>query len=236
MTFHDIVRYRRLGEAARQLADGARVIDAQLDAGYESPSGFRAAFQRLVGKAPVLSQNRELLFADWFDTPLGPMVAVADRTHLHLLEFHDRKALPTELEALQKRVRSSVAIGRTPAIDQIEAEVRDYFEGRLTTFKTPLALGGTPFEKHVWAKLIEIPAGQTRAYGDLAREMERPEVVRAVGRANGANQLAIIVPCHRILGADGSLTGYGGGLWRKQWLLRHEEKINGQAPHLEKTA
>jgi len=234
MTFHDIVRYRRLGEAARQLADGARVIDVQFEAGYESGSGFRAAFQRLVGRGPALSQNRELLFADWFDTPLGPMIAVADKTHLHLLEFHDRRALPTELEALQKRVRSSVAIGRTPVIDQIEAEIGEYFEGRLTTFKTPLALGGTPFEKHVWAKLIEIPVGQTRAYGDLAREMERPEVVRAVGRANGANQLAIIVPCHRILGADGSLTGYGGGLWRKQWLLRHEEKIS--AHKMERTA
>ncbi|PDT23712.1 bifunctional transcriptional activator/DNA repair enzyme AdaA [Rhizobium hidalgonense] len=234
MTFHDIVRYVRLGEAARQLADGARVIDAQIDAGYESPSGFRTAFQRLVGKAPALAQNRELLFADWFDTPLGPMIAVADKTHLHLLEFHDRKALLSELEALQKRVRSSVAIGRTAAIDQIEAEIRDYFEGRLTVFKTPLALGGTPFEKHVWAKLMDIP-GQTRAYGDLAREMERPEVVRAVGRANGANQLAIIVPCHRVLGADGSLTGYGGGLWRKQWLLRHEEKISMQT-RMEETA
>ncbi|MBX4967504.1 bifunctional transcriptional activator/DNA repair enzyme AdaA [Rhizobium binae] len=229
MTFHDIVRYRRLGEAARQLAAGARVIDAQIDAGYESPSGFRAAFQRLVGKAPALSQNRELLFADWFDTPLGPMIAVADKTHLHLLEFHDRKALSAELEALQRRVRSSVAIGRTPVIDQIEAEIRDYFEGRLGVFRTPLALGGTPFEKHVWAKLMEIPVGETRTYGDLAREMERPEGVRAVGRANGANQLAIIVPCHRVLGADGSLTGYGGGLWRKQWLLRHEEKISTEA-------
>ncbi|WP_411196047.1 bifunctional transcriptional activator/DNA repair enzyme AdaA [Rhizobium sp.] len=235
MTFHDIVRYIKLGEAARQLADGVRVIDAQIDAGYESPSGFRAAFQRLVGKAPALAQNRELLFADWFDTPLGPMIAVADKTHLHLLEFHDRKALPTELEALQKRIRSSVAIGRTPVIDRIEAEIRDYFDGRRTVFTTPLALGGTPFEKHVWAKLIDIPVGETRAYGDLAREMERPEVVRAVGRANGANQLAIIVPCHRMLGADGSLTGYGGGLWRKQWLLRHEEKISTQAK-MEETA
>ncbi|MBX4940000.1 bifunctional transcriptional activator/DNA repair enzyme AdaA [Rhizobium binae] len=229
VTFHDFVRYRRLGEAARQLAAGARVIDAQIDAGYESPSGFRAAFQRLVGKAPALSQSRELLFADRFDTPLGPMIAVADKTHLHLLEFHDRKALSAELEALQRRVRSSVAIGRTPVIDQIEAEIRDYFEGRLGVFRTPLALGGTPFEKHVWAKLMEIPVGETRTYGDLAREMERPEGVRAVGRANGANQLAIIVPCHRVLGADGSLTGYGGGLWRKQWLLRHEEKISTEA-------
>ncbi len=114
MTFLDIARSRRLGEAARRLRSGARVIDVQLDAGYELGSGFRAAFQRLIGKAPAMSQNRELLFADWFETPLGPMVAVADQTHLHLLELHDRKALQAELENLQRKTRSSVAAGRTP--------------------------------------------------------------------------------------------------------------------------
>jgi AraC family transcriptional regulator, regulatory protein of adaptative response / methylated-DNA-[protein]-cysteine methyltransferase len=226
MTFLDIARYRRLGEAARQLASGARVIDVQLDAGYESGSGFRAAFQRLIGKAPAMSQNRELLFADWFETPLGPMVAVADQTHLHLLEFHDRKALQAELENLQRKTRSSVAAGRTPAIEQIDAELRAYFDGQSANFKTPLALGNsTAFERAVWAKLREIPVGERRAYGDLAREMENPQLVRAVGRANGANQLAIVIPCHRMVGADGSLTGYGGGLWRKQWLLKHEGKM-----------
>jgi AraC family transcriptional regulator of adaptative response/methylated-DNA-[protein]-cysteine methyltransferase len=226
MTFLDIARYRRLGEAARQLAGGARVIDAQFDAGYESSSGFRAAFQRLIGAAPVMSQNRELLCADWFDTPLGPMVAVADRTHLHLLEFHDRKALPAELESLQRKTRSRVAAGRPPPIYQIEAELRLYFKGRSADFRTPLALGGgTAFEREVWAKLMNIPVGETRAYGDLARGMDNPQVVRAVGRANGANQIAIVIPCHRVIGADGSLTGYGGGLWRKQWLLRHEGKM-----------
>ncbi|PKA44287.1 trifunctional transcriptional activator/DNA repair protein Ada/methylated-DNA--[protein]-cysteine S-methyltransferase [Rhizobium sullae] len=226
VTFLDIARYRRLGEAARQLAGGARVIDAQLDAGYESGSGFRAAFQRLIGKAPAMSQNRELLFADWFETPLGPMVAVADQTHLHLLEFHDRKALPAELENLQRKTHSSVAAGRTPAIEQIDAELRAYFERKSADFQTPLAFGnGTAFERAVWAKLLEIPVGETRCYGDLAREMENPQMMRAVGRANGANQLAIIIPCHRVVGADGSLTGYGGGLWRKQWLLRHEGKM-----------
>ncbi|MFA1622191.1 bifunctional transcriptional activator/DNA repair enzyme AdaA [Rhizobium mongolense] len=226
MTFLDIARYRRLGEAARQLASGARVIDVQLDAGYESGSGFRAAFQRLIGKAPAMSQNRELLFADWFETPLGPMVAVADQTHLHLLEFHDRKALQAELENLQRKTRSLVAAGRTPAIEQIDAELRAYFDGQSANFKTPLALGNsTAFERAVWAKLREIPVGERRAYGDLAREMENPQLVRAVGRANGANQLAIVIPCHRVVGADGSLTGYGGGLWRKQWLLRHEGKM-----------
>lgn len=226
VTFLDIARYRRLGEAAKQLANGARVIDAQIEAGYESGSGFRAAFQRLIGKAPVMSQKRDLLFADWFETPLGPMVAVADQTHLHLLEFHDRKALPAELDKLQRKTRSSVAAGRTPAIDQIDTEVKDYFDGRSAAFRTPLALGfGTAFERQVWSKLMEIPVGETRAYGDIARDMENPQMVRAVGRANGANQMAIVIPCHRLIGADGSLTGYGGGLWRKQWLLRHEDEM-----------
>ncbi|TCU26586.1 AraC family transcriptional regulator of adaptative response/methylated-DNA-[protein]-cysteine methyltransferase [Rhizobium azibense] len=226
MTFLDIARYRRVGEAARQLAGGARVIDVQLDAGYESASGFRAAFQRLIGKAPAMSINRELLFADWFETPLGPMVAVADQTHLHLLEFHDRKALQAELENLQRKTRSSVAAGRPPAIEQIDAELKAYFEGKSANFKTPLALANsTAFERAVWAKLREIPVGERRGYGDLAREMENPQMVRAIGRANGANQIAIVIPCHRVVGADGSLTGYGGGLWRKQWLLRHEGKM-----------
>ncbi|APO73309.1 methylated-DNA--protein-cysteine S-methyltransferase protein [Rhizobium etli 8C-3] len=226
MTFLDIARYRRVGEAARQLAGGARVIDVQLDAGYESASGFRAAFQRLIGKAPAMSINRELLFADWFETPLGPMVAVADQTHLHLLEFHDRKALQAELENLQRKTRSSVAAGRPPAIGQIDAELKAYFEGKSANFKTPLALANsTAFERAVWAKLREIPVGERRGYGDLAREMENPQMVRAIGRANGANQIAIVIPCHRVVGADGSLTGYGGGLWRKQWLLRHEGKM-----------
>ncbi len=234
MTFLDIARYRRLGEAAKQLANGARVIDAQIEAGYESGSGFRAAFQRLIGKAPAMSQNRDLLFADWFETPLGPMVAVADQTHLHLLEFHDRKALPAELEKLQRKTRSSVAAGRTPAIDQIEAEVTAYFAGKSAIFRTPLALGfGTSFEREVWSKLIDIPVGETRAYGDIARGMNNPQMVRAVGRANGANQMAIVIPCHRLIGADGSLTGYGGGLWRKQWLLRHENEMKTRTLFME---
>lgn len=237
MTFLDIARYRRLGQAAKQLAEGARVIDAQLEAGYQSASGFRAAFQRLIGKAPFLSQNRELLFADWFDTPLGPMVAGADHTHLHLLEFHDRKALPKELEDLQRKTRSTVAAGRTPAIDRIEAELKAYFEGRSAEFETPLALGfGTAFEREIWARLMRIPAGETRAYGDIARDMENPQVVRAVGRANGANQIAIVIPCHRLIGADGSLTGYGGGLWRKQWLLKHEAKMRAKLPAMEEAS
>ncbi|MDK1377026.1 MULTISPECIES: trifunctional transcriptional activator/DNA repair protein Ada/methylated-DNA--[protein]-cysteine S-methyltransferase [unclassified Sinorhizobium] len=225
VTFLDLARQRRMGEAARQLSAGASVIEAQMDAGYDSPSGFRAAFAKLIGEAPAMSQRRQLLFADTIETPLGPMVAVADKTHLHLLEFHDRKALPTEMESLKRKTRSAVAPGRAPPIDQIEAELKVYFAGESSEFLTPLALDGTAFERQVWAKLLKIPVGETRSYSDIAREVATLQAVRAVARANGANRVAIVIPCHRCVGSDGSLTGYGGGLWRKQWLLRHEGKM-----------
>ena len=225
ITFLDLARYRRLGAAARQLADGGSVIDAQLEAGYESPSGFRAAFARLIGEAPAMTQGRELLYADWMETPLGPMVAVADEAYLHLLEFHDRRGLPAEMERLRRRTRSSIAPGRAPPIEQIKTELMAYFKGESGAFNTPLALGGTAFERQVWAKLQDIAPGQTRSYGDIALEINTIKAVRAVAKANGANQIAIVIPCHRCIGSDGSLTGYGGGLWRKQWLLRHEGRM-----------
>jgi AraC family transcriptional regulator of adaptative response/methylated-DNA-[protein]-cysteine methyltransferase len=225
ITFLDLARYRRLGAAARQLADGGSVIDAQLEAGYESPSGFRAAFARLIGEAPAMTQGRELLYADWMETPLGPMVAVADEAYLHLLEFYDRRGLPAEMERLRRRTRSSIAPGRTPPIEQIETELMAYFKGESGAFNTPLALSGTAFERQVWAKLQDIAPGQTRSYGDIALEINTIKAVRAVAKANGANQIAIVIPCHRCIGSDGSLTGYGGGLWRKQWLLRHEGRM-----------
>lgn len=233
ITFLDLARHRRLGLAARQLAEGGRVIDAQLEAGYESPSAFRAAFQRLLGDAPAAAQGRALLFSDWIETPIGPMIAVADATHLHLLEFRERKVLPAELEALKRATRSAIVPGRTAPIDQIEAELKAYFAGGAREFQTPLAPGGTPFERSVWAKLVKIPAGRTRSYGDIACEVATIRSARAVARANGSNRIAIVIPCHRCLGADGSLTGYGGGLWRKQWLLRHEAKMKPASPIVE---
>lgn len=178
-----------------------------------------------MGDLPAVAERREMLHADWIETPVGPMLAVGDRTHLHLLEFHDRRALPAEMESLKRKTRSGVASGRTPPIDQIAAELAAYFAGELTEFRTPLALHGSELERAVWAKLLEIPLGETRSYGDIAKEVATMEAVRAVARANGTNQIAIVIPCHRCIGSDGSLTGYGGGLWRKRWLLGHESKM-----------
>lgn len=192
----------------------------------DDPTDYHAAFTAMVG--PPSAGARAFLKADWIKTPIGMMLAVADPMQLHLLEFFERKALPAELKRLQKLARSGIAIGRLPPIDAIESELRAYFAGRSATFRTPMAQPGSPFQQAVWQTLRSIPLGQTRTYTALAHETGRPDALRAVARANGANQLAILVPCHRVLGADGSLTGYGGGLWRKQWLIDHERTMASQ--------
>ena len=227
ITFLEMARQTRLRMGFETLSAGDRVIDAQIDAGFDSASAFRTAFAKLLGVTPGALNADAWLKADWLRTPLGDMIAVTDKTHLHLLEFTERKALPTELAKLQRVVSGGIGIGRTGVTDQIEAELGAFFDGRIAAFKTPLALHGNDFTKQVWRALIEIPAGETRSYGGLAADIGRPEASRAVARANGANQIALVIPCHRVLGADGSLTGYGGGLWRKQKLLEIEAMYRG---------
>ncbi|WP_297322136.1 trifunctional transcriptional activator/DNA repair protein Ada/methylated-DNA--[protein]-cysteine S-methyltransferase [uncultured Bartonella sp.] len=224
MTFLELARLRRKSLGVAVLAQGQPVIEAQLTAGYESGSGFREAIQHLIGNPPKELKGRELLKASWINTPIGDMLAISDQHVLHLLEFFDRKGLPTELKRLQKTAHSSIIFSRSPIIDRLEHELYDYFSGQSCRFDIPLAKIKAGFAPFVWQALLQIPAGETRSYSDLARTINRPTAIRAVARANGENQFAIIVPCHRVIGADGSLTGYAGGLWRKDWLLRHEKK------------
>jgi AraC family transcriptional regulator, regulatory protein of adaptative response / methylated-DNA-[protein]-cysteine methyltransferase len=228
MTFLDLARLRRTGRGLDRLAIGDTVIEAQIEAGFDSGSGFREAVTRLIGECPAALKGRELLRADWIETPVGAMLAVADQHALHLLEFFDRKALSTELARLRTTTRSSIAFGRLPPIDLIEAELRTYFEGRSASFSTPLALHGSPFTRKTWNVLRTIPPGVTCSYAQVAAALGQPTAVRAVARANGANQIAIVIPCHRVVGSDGALTGYGGGLWRKRWLIKHEHRSTNQ--------
>ncbi|MFD1882238.1 bifunctional transcriptional activator/DNA repair enzyme AdaA [Paracoccus pacificus] len=229
MTFLEMARHARLRQGVTRLKTGDPVIEAQLDAGFDSASGFRQAFARLFGHAPKAMQGAAGLWADWIDSPLGGMIAVADSRSLHLLEFVGRKALPAELKRLSKGAGGRIGLGRTPAIDLTEAQLQPYFAGQSGGFSVPLTLHGTPFYRAVWQQLQRIPPGRTVSYGQLARELGRPTATRAEAQANGANQIAILVPCHRVIGADGSLTGYGGGLWRKQALIELETRIAGMA-------
>lgn len=219
MTFQAYHRARRMGLALLDIRKGKTVLDSQLDQGFESGSGFRDAFARLVGTAPSRAQDIGVLHAKWLETPLGSMLALADDRGLHLLDFVDRRGLERALAMLQKRLQARVLPGEHEYLAQIERELSEYFAGTRHSFETPVALTGSPFQTTVWNALRTIPAGVTWSYAELAATIGQPRAVRAVGRANGDNRLSIIVPCHRVIGADGALTGYGGGLARKQKLL-----------------
>ncbi|MBY8977533.1 bifunctional transcriptional activator/DNA repair protein Ada [Rhodobacteraceae bacterium NNCM2] len=225
MTFLELARRRRLRDGFETISRGGAVIEGQLDAGFESASAFRAAFAKLIGKAPGNLSRRPLLWADWIATPLGDMLSISSRSQLHLLEFLDRKALRSEIAKLDALAKGEIGIGRTGISDQVRRELAAFFDGSSDRFETPLALHGSDFTKRVWDALLDIPAGETRSYSDIAERIGRPSAVRAVARANGANQIALLIPCHRVIGADGSLTGYGGGLWRKQKLLEIERQF-----------
>ncbi|MDQ2961746.1 MAG: trifunctional transcriptional activator/DNA repair protein Ada/methylated-DNA--[protein]-cysteine S-methyltransferase [Pseudomonadota bacterium] len=227
MTFHAYHRARRMGLALAGVRQGKSVLDLQLDHGFESGSGFRVAFNRHVGAAPSRAHDVECLYAQWFDTPLGAMLALAADEGLALLEFVDRRGLEREIEVMQNRLERPILPGVHRYLAQIGDELAAYFSGRELTFATPLALRGSPFQRVVWNALLAIPPGATRSYAEIAATIGRGTAVRAVGRANGDNRLCLVVPCHRVIGADGALTGYGGGLWRKQWLLEHERAHAG---------
>jgi AraC family transcriptional regulator of adaptative response/methylated-DNA-[protein]-cysteine methyltransferase len=139
------------------------------------------------------------------------MLATADDEALYSLEFSEQ-------------TRKSFVFGRTEPIEQIERELVDYFAGKLKVFKTPLCFLGTPFQNRVWEELQKIPHGETRSYAEIAAAIGKPSAFRAAAQANGANKLAIIVPCHRVINSSGALGGYSSGLFRKEWLLDLERK------------
>ena len=225
MTFVEYARARRMGIALKQIRRGRDVIDAQLSAGYESKSGFCDAFLKIMGVSPSkFDKHNIILKASWIDTPLGPMIAVADELALYLLEFVDRRGLEREIERLRIGIKAVIIPGNSNPIISIESELRSYFDGILREFKTPLHLLGSPFQKLIWQELINIPYGQTRSYLAQARIIGRETAHRAAANANGANQIAIVVPCHRVINSNGDLGGYGGGVARKQRLIDHEKR------------
>ncbi|WP_207385981.1 bifunctional transcriptional activator/DNA repair enzyme AdaA [Legionella gresilensis] len=225
MTFVAYARARRLGIAMKQIREGDSVINTQLTIGYESGSGLRDAFSRHLGIAPSHSEHQFILYASWLDTKLGPMIAISSDSALYLLEFVDRRGLEREIEYLKAKTKACILPGKTCPITSIEKELAAYFDGKLQSFKTPVFILGTPFQQKVWDELKKIPAGETRTYLDIAKSIDKPSAFRAVAQANGANQLAIIIPCHRVINENGQLGGYGGGIARKEWLI-NLEKMN----------
>jgi len=161
-----------------------------------------------------------------FNTKLGPMIAIADEYVLHLLEFIGRRGLELEIEQLKLKTKSNITAGMTIPLISIQQELDLYFAGDLKEFKTPIVFSGTTFQQRVWEQLQKIPYGETRSYAEIATAIGQPTAFRAAANANGCNQLAIIIPCHRVINSNGKLGGYGGGIENKRWLLNHEKAGN----------
>ena len=159
-----------------------------------------------------------------FLTPLGPMLAGATNEGICLLEFIDRKVLETQLNRLKTWLCAELIPGFNHHFEILHKQIQEYYAGTRKEFQLPLILAGTSFQQNVWDRLQTIPYGTTRSYKKQAKMIGNPKAVRAVAKANGDNRISIIIPCHRVIGKDGHLTGYGAGLWRKQYLLDHEFK------------
>ncbi len=163
------------------------------------------------------------LISHTYATPLGEMTALLSEHGLCLLEFTQRtKGIEREIAQVEAARGGPARPGRNAMSAQLGRELTEYFAGRRRSFDTPLDLVGTPFQRDVWQALLQIPYGQTRSYAEQAHSIGRPRATRAVAAANGNNKISLVVPCHRVIGSDGSLTGYGGGLPRKTWLLALE--------------
>jgi AraC family transcriptional regulator of adaptative response/methylated-DNA-[protein]-cysteine methyltransferase len=219
MTFHAYGRARRLGLAFERIREGSGVSTTAYEHGYESLSAFNEAFRQILGAAPKSLNGDMVLRVTRVLTPLGPMIAGATGEALHFFEFSDRRCLEKQVERLRRRLGCTFVPGNSRILERTQEEIEAYFQGELRRFTIPLLAPGTDFQRAVWDELLRIPYGETRSYADVARAIGRPTAIRAVARANGDNRLAVFIPCHRVVGSDGRLTGYGGGLWRKQRLL-----------------
>lgn len=231
MTFHAYSRGRRMSKALTQIRRGAPLDDVTLGNGYDSHSGFRDAFRRTFGLPPGRSRQADCVVTGWVESPVGPLLIGATSAGICLLEFTDRRALETQLAVLRKRFACAIVPGKHDYLERLRDELSRYFAGTLTDFTVPLHYPGSPFQRAVWDSLLRIPYGQTCSYEALAREVGAAGAQRAVGRANGQNRIAIVIPCHRVVNKSGQLGGYGGGLWRKQILLDLERRVRAaEAP------
>ncbi len=225
MSFHAYQRMYRINQAFLELKHEAKTTEIAYDSGYESLSGFAYAYKKLTGQAPSAASRQNQIYLKRITTPLGPMYVAATHSGMCLVEFTDRRMLETEFRDLQQKLRAHVVLAENEHILRAEKQLEEYFAGTRKDFDLCLDAPGSEFQISVWSALKKIKHGKTLSYQDLARHIGNPKAVRAVARANGANRIAIIIPCHRIIGKDGSLTGYGGGLERKRWLLNHEAEL-----------
>ena len=225
MTFQAYLRTLRINGAYGRIKLGEeKVVEAAFNSDYDSLSGFNSTFKKTTGFTPIESKGKNLIQITRILTPLGPMLAGSFKEKICLLEFIDRRMLETQIKRIKKIFNTESVPGNTPIFDELNKQLDEYFTGQRKEFSIPLSYEGTPFQMKVWNELLKIPYGTTVSYKTQAININNPKAVRAVGKANGDNRIAIIIPCHRVIGANGELVNYGGGIWRKQYLINLEKK------------
>lgn len=223
MTFQAYQRMLRVNTAFNKISNGESITNTAFDLGFESLSGFNSSYKKIVGNAPSKTRKKNIINIIRITTPLGPMFAGASEKGICMFEFTNRKMLETEFKDLNKRLNAVILPGENKLLNQLKREATEYFNGKRKSFSVQLDTPGTDFQQSVWKILQKIPYGKTWSYQDQANALGKPKSVRAVANANGHNRISILIPCHRVIGSDGSLTGYGGGLERKRWLLNFEQ-------------
>lgn len=226
ITFQAYQRMVRINSAFQDIQKGEKITSSAFGSGYESLSGFGYSFKKITGSSPEESKDKDLILITRFNSPLGPMYACSTNQGICLLEFTDRRMLETEFHDLQKRLNTKIISGENEHLSQLKKELQEYFEGTRKTFTVKLHTPGSIFQQSAWKALMDVPYGKTMSYREQAIALNAPTAIRAVASANGHNRICIVIPCHRLIGSDGSLTGYGGGLERKRWLLDHERKFS----------
>ncbi len=225
LTFHAYQRMYRINNAFQRFQSGESITDVAFESGYDSLSGFNSMFKSIIGTSPLHSKNKRIVNITRIETDLGTMIAGATDQGICMFEFADYKLLEMELKQLATSLKAPLVQGENIYFDMLRKQLEQYFKGELQVFDIPLDLVGTEFQKQVWLGLLQIPYGTTTTYAKQAERLGKPSAVRAIANANGKNKISIILPCHRVIGTDGTLTGYGGGIWRKKKLLELEEKF-----------
>jgi len=223
MTFHSFQRMLKINDAFTNIKNGKSITQSAFGSGYDSLSGFNESYRSVFGDSASKTKNKTIVNIVRFSTPIGAMFACATEKGICLLEFTDEKRLEKLLEDIQQKLSAVILPGKNKYLNQVQKELEEYFDGTRKEFSVPLDIQGTDFRKLVWQELLNIPYGVTRTYKEQSIAMNKLKAIRAVASANGKNKIGIIIPCHRVIGSDGSLTGYGGGMHRKKWLLDFEK-------------
>jgi len=229
MTFHSFQRMLRINYAFGNIKKGKSITHSAYESGYESLSGFNESYRSIFGESASKSKNKNIINVLRFSSPIGSVIACATKKGICFLGFIGQKRIEEQFTEIQKQFNAIILPGKNPHLTQVKKEINEYFDGSRKSFTVPLDIVGTDFRKQVWDELLNISYARTVSYKDQAIAINNVKAIRAVASANGANKISIIIPCHRVIGSNGSLTGYAGGLHKKNWLLNFE-KTNSNQP------